>query len=362
MPDGASIAVVGTGWWATTAHLPALTGHPRVSKIVLVDKRPEAARAAAAKYGIPQENIFTNIAEAKAAHPDLQGAIIATTHQAHFTPAKESLEQGLHLLLEKPMTVHAKDAAELSRLADERNLHILMGYTFPYLPPVKKAKQYIDDGALGEIEYVACSMSSITYDLLLGHPEAFAPPDGFAVTGPTPETYSEPSVAGGGQAILQITHLAAMMFHLAPALRAETVTAFMNNLKAKVDVVDAMAVRMNTGALAIVGSTGNVGAGDPGSVEVHLHGSKGRILVDGFTGEFFMRLHNGTEEHIPRHNPPYPGDVPVDKFTGILLDGDAPLFPGQTNGLYTVELLEAAYRSAAQDGMPVHVADLYRDA
>jgi len=167
-------------------------------------------------------------------------------------------------------------------------------------------------------------------------------------------------VAGAGQSVLQVTHLAALMFHLAPGLRAKTVSAFTNNLDAKVDVVDAFTVRMNTGALAIVGSTGNIGMGDPGSVEVHLHGSKGRILVDGFTGEFFMRLHDGREEHMPRKNPGYPGDVPVAKLTEIILDGAEPLFPGKTNGLYTVELLEAALRSAEQDGMPIQVADLYQ--
>jgi predicted dehydrogenase len=359
MPEQAKIAVVGTGWWATTAHLPALMAHARVGEVVLVDRKPDAARAAAEKYGIPLTHVFTSAGEAKAAHPDLQGAIVATTHHAHYEAARDCLAVGLHLLLEKPMTIYARDARALVDQADDAGLHILMGYTFPYLEPVARAKRCIDDGLIGEIEYVACSMSSVTYDLLLGHPERFEPAGGFAVTGPTRETYSEPAVAGGGQGVLQVTHLAAMMFHLSAGMRAETVTAFMNSLNAKVDVIDAMAVRMNTGALATLGSSGNLRPGDPGSVEVHLHGSRGRILVDGFTGEFFMHLHNGLQEHIPRHNPAYPGAVPVSKFVDILLDGAQPLFPGRVDGLYTVELLEAAYRSAAHDGQPVHVRDLY---
>ncbi|MCK6579399.1 MAG: Gfo/Idh/MocA family oxidoreductase [Anaerolineae bacterium] len=359
MPEKAAIAIVGTGWWATTAHLPAMTAHDRIGKIILVDHKPEAARAAAAKYGIPLAHCFTSAAEAKAAHPDLQGAIVATTHHAHYAAAKDCLDQGMHLLLEKPMTIYARDAKALVDQSAAANLTILMGYTFPCLPPVMQAKRYIDEGLIGDIEYVACSMSSVTYDLLLGHPERFEPASGFAVTGPTPQTYSEPTVSGGGQGVLQITHLAAMMFHLSPGMRAEVVTAFMNNLHAKVDVIDAMAVRMNTGALATVGSSGNLRPGDPGSVEVHLHGSKGRIMVDGFTGEFFMHLHDGRQEHIPRHHPAYPGDVPVSKFVEILLDGAEPLFPGAVDGLYTVELLEAAARSAAQDGQRVFVRDLY---
>jgi predicted dehydrogenase len=360
MTDKVAIAVVGTGWWATTAHIPALVEHPQVGKVILVDRRIEAARAAAAKYGIPSSQLYTSIAEAKAAHPDLQGAIIATTHHAHYPAATEALEVGLHLLIEKPMTIFAHEAKALVDQAAARGLKILMGYTFPYLPPVAQAKRYIDDGLIGEVEYIACNMSSITYDLLLGHPEKFEPAGGYLVTGPTRETYSEPVVAGGGQGVLQVTHLAAMMFHLAAGIRAEKVTAFMHNLKAKVDVIDAMAVRMNTGALATLGSSGNLRPGDPSSVEVQLHGSRGRILVDGFTGEFFMHLHDGRQEHIPRHSPAYPAAVPVSKFIEILLDGAEPLFPGAVDGLYTVELLEAAARSAAQDGQPVLVSDLYR--
>src|SRR5689334_8356750 len=170
MTEKASIAVVGTGWWATTAHLPALVAHPRVGKIVLVDINPEAGRKAAAKYNIPAPQVFTTVKEAKVAHPDLQGAIIAVTHHAHYQAAMDSLEQGLHVLIEKPMTIHARDAWALCEKADAFGLKILMGFTFPYMPHVIKAKSYIDEGLIGDIEYVACSMSSITYDLLKGHP------------------------------------------------------------------------------------------------------------------------------------------------------------------------------------------------
>ena len=55
MSEKASIAVVGTGWWATTAHLPAMKAHPRIGKIVLVDRKREAAEAAARTYAIPLE-------------------------------------------------------------------------------------------------------------------------------------------------------------------------------------------------------------------------------------------------------------------------------------------------------------------
>lgn len=356
MASAVKIAVVGTGWWATTAHIPALKENPR-AELVLVDKNPSALKAAAAKYNVP--HAYTSIAEAVKAHPDLKGAIVAVPHAVHFEVGKEVLEHGLYLLMEKPMTLYAKQAKALVDLAESKQLQILMGYTFPYLSPLVEARKRIDDGLLGDIEYITCSMTSLTIEFYRGKPENYDPVMHYVVTGPGSGTYSDPQIAGGGQAQLQITHSAAMMFHLAPGLRADTVTAFMNSLDTKVDVVDAFAVRMNNGAVATVGSSGNIGPGDAGLVEVHLHGSKGRLLVDAISGLMYMRLHSGKQERIEPTYPVYPGAEPSRRFIEIIADGAKNWFPGKENGLYTVELLDAAYRSAAQGGMPVKIASLY---
>lgn len=355
-PQKAKIAVIGTGWWSTTAHIPALKENPR-AELILIDTNPVALKAAGIKYDVSA--CYTSLDEAKAKHPDLQGAIVAVPHHAHPAVGQAVLEHGLHLLMEKPMTLFAPQAKALVDLAEARGLQILMGYTFPYLDPVQAAKQRIDDGLLGDIEYITCSMTSMTIEFYRGKPEVYRDLIQYPVTGPSEATYSDPVIAGGGQAHLQITHSAAMMFYLAPGLRAETVSAFMSNLDTKVDVADAFIARMNNGAVATIGSTGNVGQGDGGCVEVHLHGSKGRLLVDAISGLMYFRLHNGKEERIAPTNPPYPGRVPSERFVDLILDGRRNEFPGATNGLYTVELLDAAYRSAAQEGVPVRVRSLY---
>ncbi|MFP4323001.1 MAG: Gfo/Idh/MocA family protein [Anaerolineales bacterium] len=355
MPD-ATIAVIGTGWWATQAHLPALQANPRAA-VVIVDTDPAKLEAAGQTY----EHIgaYTSLEDALHAHT-IDGAIVAVSHQAHYEVGKAVLAAGLPMLLEKPMVLHASHAKHLVDLAAEKNLELMMGYTFPYIDTMRAAKQRIADGLLGDIEYVTCSMSSMTVEFLRGKPQLYADLFNYPVTGPTEHTYANPSVAGGGQAHLQITHSAAMMFHFAPELRAQIVTAFMNPLDAQVDVADAIAARMTNGAVATIGSTGNLGKGDGGIVEVHLHGSQGRLRADAISGEVYMRLHDGTEEHLTSKDPSYPAGIPSARFIEMLKDGAPNPFPGHHDGLYTVELLDAAYKSAAQDGMPVKVADLYK--
>jgi predicted dehydrogenase len=356
MSDRVKIAIIGAGWWATQTHIPTLKENPR-AEVVLVDKNPEALKKAADGYNLP--HAYTSLPAALDEHSDIRAAVVCVPHSAHYAAAREVLEYGLHLLLEKPMTLYARDAKALVELAEGKGLQILMGYTFPYVPPLLEAKKRVDDGLLGDIEYITCSMSSMTIEFLRGRPAEYSTVFNYPVTGPTGATYSQPEVAGGGQGHLQITHSASLMFHLAPGLRAKTVSAFMGNLDCQVDVVDAFAVRMENGAVATIGSTGNLGKGDGGIVEVHLHGSKGRLLADAISGLVYLRLHDGAEERIEPSYPPYPGAEPGKRFVEMILDGAENFLPGNPNGWYTVELLDAAYRSAAQEGMPVQVASLY---
>ena len=190
------------------------------------------------------------------------------------------LESGLHLLIEKPMTLYAKDARHLVELADARGLEIMVGYFYPHTALYQEAQTACRCGLVGDIEYITCHMTSLTIELYRGRPQAYDATMPYPVTRPGANTYSDPAISGGGQGHLQMTHSTGLMFALAPGLRAETVTAFMNPLDTRVDVADAFAVRMNNGAVATVGSTGNITPGDRGVLEVHLHGSKGRLRVD----------------------------------------------------------------------------------
>ena len=356
MNQTTKIAVIGTGWWATQAHIPALLENPR-SELVIIDQNPEKLKRTAQAYNLPYA--YTSLADALSEHADIRGAIVAVSHRAHAQVAREVLEHGLHLLLEKPMTLFAADAKSLVELAQQKHVEILMGYVYPYLEPVRAAKKLLENGVLGDIEYATCCMSSMTIEFLRGKPQEYSTLFDYPVTGPTEQTYSSPEIAGGGQGHLQATHVVSLMFHLTEGLRANAVSAFMSNLDCAVDVVDAFTVRMENGALVTVGSTGNLGKGDGGIVEVHLHGSKGRLRVDAISGRVDLRLHDGTEKHIEASYPTYMAAEPSRQFVDIIRNSTTNYLPANPIGWYTVELLDAAYRSAQRDGQPVQVKSLY---
>lgn len=84
---------------------------------------------------------------------EIDAIVIATPVFTHFPLAKKALENGKHVLLEKPMTGTVKDAEELMSLAKQKDLLLMVDHTFLYTGAVKKMKQLIDDKTIGDIQY-----------------------------------------------------------------------------------------------------------------------------------------------------------------------------------------------------------------
>lgn len=84
---------------------------------------------------------------------DLDVIAIATPVATHYTLAKQALENGKHIWVEKPFTFTSREAEELIELAEKKNLKIFVDHTFIYTGAVRKIKEIIDKGDLGEILY-----------------------------------------------------------------------------------------------------------------------------------------------------------------------------------------------------------------
>ena len=97
-------------------------------------------------------------------HPDyshmLNGAgidavVIATSVNLHFKMAKASLLAGKHTFIEKPMASSSEECEELIELAARKGLTLMVGHTFLYSSPIKKIKEIISWGDIGDIQYIS---------------------------------------------------------------------------------------------------------------------------------------------------------------------------------------------------------------
>jgi predicted dehydrogenase len=344
----ARIGVIGTGWWATYAHLPALLSNPRAEVVAIADPSAERLSQAAEHFGIRRS--FADY-RAMLDADDLDGVIVATPHNTHFSIASDVLNRGVPLMLEKPMVLHAREARELVRLADQQHVPLIVGYPYHFVDQHAALRERIASGALGTLQLTHALFASMVVEYLRANPQAYADAFKWQVTGPQPTTYSEPSIAGGGHGHLQITHSAALLLWLTD-LRPSLVSAFMENCGLAVDVCDAISVRFEGGAIGTLAGTGGVPPQQQAhsQLELRLYGSDGYAWLDPMAGACSIFYNDGRIETLDAVPPDgrYPMDTTSQHLVEIILD------PGTTNrspgeiGARTVELLEAAYRSAAE--------------
>src|SRR5262249_42633676 len=65
-----------------------------------------------------------------------------------------ALEAGKHVLVEKPLAMTVKEAEELVHAAEQKKLTLMVDHTFLYSPPIRKMKELVASGELGEIYYI----------------------------------------------------------------------------------------------------------------------------------------------------------------------------------------------------------------
>ncbi len=99
--------------------------------------------------------------------PTIDLVAVITSTSTHFKLAKQALLNGKHVFVEKPFTATVEEAEELIRIAEEKNLVIMVDHTFLFTGAVQKMKQLVDSGELGNLYYydsVRVNLGLFQYD------------------------------------------------------------------------------------------------------------------------------------------------------------------------------------------------------
>lgn len=346
------VGVIGTGWWATRAHLPALTASTEAEVVAIADPDAGNRTRAAAHFGV--EQTFDDARDMLRAVP-LDAAVIAVPHRDHAPLARACLERGLHVLLEKPMTVDPTDAFDLVALARHVERELIVGYPWHYSSQVLAVRSLIASGTIGRVEAVTSLFASIVRELYAGNPEPYRDALGYTFNVPGQSTYSEPSLAGGGQGQTQVTHAAALLQWITGLVPFE-VAAFTASHELEVDLVDAASVRFDSGAIGTITSTGSVTARQEEIMEYRFFGTDGHITFDVNGGTATLFAADGSSKRLPDQplEERYPEWAPAQNLVAVAASGAANGSPPEL-GARTVALVDAMYRSA-QTGRAERVA------
>jgi predicted dehydrogenase len=146
-----AVAVIGCGYWGPN-FIRNFTQFPSVQMKTAVDLNKERLRHVGQLY--PSVKTTTSL-EDVINDPEIDAAVVATPVSTHHSIAKQLLETGKHVLVEKPMAASVAEAEEMKTLADERGLVVMAGHTFLYTAAVNKMKELISSGELGHIYYIS---------------------------------------------------------------------------------------------------------------------------------------------------------------------------------------------------------------
>lgn len=128
--------------------------------ILCTQRSIEKTSALAEQYHI--NNVFTDYSAFL--QSDIDTIYVALPNHLHFQYAKEALQAGKNVIVEKPFTITFKQALELSTLAKEKQLFLFEAITTLYLPNYKKTKELLP--TIGNVKIVSCNFSqySSRYD------------------------------------------------------------------------------------------------------------------------------------------------------------------------------------------------------
>ena len=104
------------------------------------------------KQAHPDLNVTTNCSELLESK-EIDAVAVVTPVCTHFDLAKAALQNGKHVFVEKPFTATVRQAEELVELAERKNLKIMVDHTFLFTGAVRKIRELIDEGVLGDLYY-----------------------------------------------------------------------------------------------------------------------------------------------------------------------------------------------------------------
>lgn len=153
MTEGVKVASIGLGWWGKEL---ARAGKAAGVDVVSCYARAEAARrdfAAEVGCGAASslEDVLTDAA--------IDAVLIATSHRSHRELVEAAARAGKHIFIEKPLALSVEDARACVQAATAAGIVLQVGFQRRRHPAHREIKRLIDDGAIGDIEFLEANHS-----------------------------------------------------------------------------------------------------------------------------------------------------------------------------------------------------------
>lgn len=342
------VGIIGIGVYALVAHVPQLRETGRAEVVAIARRNPERLAMAQEKLGIADG--YTDWREMldRAA---LDAVVVSTSHHMHTEPTLAALEQGLHVLVEKPMALTSEDAWSMVEAAQKAGRILMVGYPNRLQGIWRTAKQLLAQDGIGKVRQMSLAINAyrrwfwendrLPEDVLgvmrqfLDMPDAFFSDWGLA-------WHSNPAEMGGGAFTDMAAHDIDLLLWLAGSPVAEIV-AFSEKAGMSVESFINVQARLANGILMSL--TWSDVVPRPlleGDRQLMVVGESG-TLTDDADGNIWL-YRDGERTKLESE---FPTRTEASAFVSAILDGSQD-YPRADEGAYSVEFIEATYRSAAE--------------
>ncbi len=338
MTKPVKIAVVGCGYWGPNL-IRNFRSLPDSNLKMMCDVSEARLKHLGALY--PEVEATTDFAHV------LNGAgvdavAIATAVKLHYPMAKASLLAGKHTFIEKPMACSSGECEELIEIARRQGLVLMTGHTFLYSPAVRRIKEIVDSGDLGEIRYISARRLNLgLFQKDINVAWDLAPHDISIIQHIMGEQPISINCRGSA--------------HITPGIEDVTLMCLSFRKQRTAMIHSSWLDPRKIREMTIVGSKRMIVYDDVAQLE------KIRIFdarverpphYDTFA-EFHYAYHYG-DVYVPYVKQEEPLKIECQHFVDCIRQGTAPLTGGQ-QGLELVQILEASSESLKSGGAPVEL-------
>jgi predicted dehydrogenase len=142
------IGVIGYGYWGPNL-VRNFTATPGAHVVTVCDVREERLALARQQYGVGTTTDHREVI----ADSRVDCVVIATPVSTHFDLAMQAMQAAKHVLIEKPMALNVEQAMRLVEEAERRALVLMVDHTFIYTGAVRKIKELLSSGEMGQVYY-----------------------------------------------------------------------------------------------------------------------------------------------------------------------------------------------------------------
>ncbi len=321
------IGIIGAGGMAR-AHMRQLFQIPGVTITVLCDTNPVAFDKAKAQHPEQFETVFTTADHKELlSRDDVDAVVIATPHTLHIQHGRDAIDAGKHTLMEKPMVCSVPDAHALLERLQSFDKIFALAYQRHAQGPFRYMQERISSGEMGAVTFISALQCQQWKK---------------GTAGSWRQTME---LSGGGQINDSGSHLLDILLWVTGLTVAE-VSAFMDNKGTPVDINSALAFRFTNGAQGTISIVGDALAWHE---DITIWCEKGIFFYR--NGSLEVCAEDGKKTKMETDALPSGQNID-ENFIGAIR-GENPIAAEPICGLRTIEMTEAAWRSAAEGGRPV---------